>query len=204
MNDLTISPFEQKDSSAAAHVLSLAMVSCLIHVAVFGSQDEEVRRVQQLMFDRMLRHRPGLVYLARHDDRIVGVMRLHECQGGAAAEPLDDEAALQDTESRAAYWQAVWDYHDPREPHWHLGPVGVLPELQGSGIGTALMRRFCQEVDARGAAAFLETDQPGNVRFYQGFGFQLVEEVDIFGVRNYFMWRLPISDRAAPRSGAGG
>ena len=192
MDDLTISALQGKDISAAAHVLSLAMVGCPIHIAVFQGQDEEVRRVQALMFDRMLRQRPGLVYVATLDRRVVGVLRLHECQGGQATEPQDDEAALQDTESRVAYWQAVWDYHDPREPHWHLGPVGVLPELQGSGIGTALMQRFCHEVDARQAAAFLETDQPGNVRFYRGFDFQLVEKLDIFGVRNYFMWRSSI------------
>jgi predicted N-acetyltransferase YhbS len=188
-NELTISALERKDISGAAHVLSLAMVSCPIHVAVFQGQDEEVRRVQQLMFDRMLRNRPGLVYVARHDNRVVGVLRLHECQGGQATEPQDDEEALEDTASRAAYWQMVWDHHDPREPHWHLGPVGVLPELQGSGIGTALMRRFCHEVDARQAAAFLETDQSSNVRFYKSFDFHLVDEVDIFGVKNYFMWR---------------
>jgi ribosomal protein S18 acetylase RimI-like enzyme len=66
-----------------------------------------------------------------------------------------------------------------------------VPPRQGCGIGTALMGRFCREVDARQGAAYLETDQSRSVRFYQRFGFQVVDEVDIFEVKNYFMWRPP-------------
>jgi ribosomal protein S18 acetylase RimI-like enzyme len=62
-------------------------------------------------------------------------------------------------------------------------------------VGTALMARFCHEVDARLAAAYLETDQSRSVRFYQRFGFQVVDEVDIFEVKNYFMWRPPSQTR---------
>ncbi len=71
--------------------------------------------------------------------------------------------------------------------------MGVVPSRQGSGVGTALMQRFCLEVDVRKVAAFLETDRSTNVRFYQKFGFQMVKEVDIFEVKNYFMWRSPAS-----------
>jgi ribosomal protein S18 acetylase RimI-like enzyme len=191
MKDLTILPLEQGDISEAARVLSLAMLSCPIHVAVFQGQDAEVRRVQEQMFARLLRHYPGLVFVGKLDSRIVGVLRLKSCRGRQASPPEADEETLQDTASRLSHWQAVWDQHDPREPHWHLGPVGVVPSHQGSGIGTALMQRFCHEVDARKAAAFLETDRSENVRFYQGFGFQVVDEVEIFGVRNYFMRRSP-------------
>ena len=40
-----------------------------------------------------------------------------------------------------------------RNQHWHLGPIGVLPEYQGQGIGSRLMQRFCREVDACQASA---------------------------------------------------
>ena len=189
MSDLKISPLGKRDSSEAARVLSLAMVSCPIHVAVFQGQGEEVRHLQELMFEHMLRQRRGIVYVARLDGRIAGVLRMKSCHGHEASPPEDDEGSLHDTKSRLEYWQAVWAQYDPREPHWHLGPVGVLPPLQGSGVGAALMRHFCHEVEARQAAAFLETDQSRTVRFYQRFGFQVVDQVDIFGVRNYFMWR---------------
>jgi putative acetyltransferase len=50
-----------------------------------------------------------------------------------------------------------------------LSPIGVLPELHGNGIGTALIRRGLEILDERGAPmVFLEGD-PG---FYSKVGFK--------------------------------
>lgn len=50
-----------------------------------------------------------------------------------------------------------------------LSPIGVLPELHGQGIGTALIRRGLQVLEERGAPlVFLEGD-PG---FYSRVGFK--------------------------------
>jgi ribosomal protein S18 acetylase RimI-like enzyme len=70
-----------------------------------------------------------------------------------------------------------------------LGPIGVLPDYQGLGIGTTLMQRFCKEVDACMAEAYLETDVDKNVRFYEKFGFKIVSESEIFSVKNRYMLR---------------
>jgi ribosomal protein S18 acetylase RimI-like enzyme len=189
VSDLAISELEDRHTCEAARALSLAMVSCPIHLAVFQGEDAEALDVQERMFDRLLRHYAGLVYVARLDRQVVGVLRMRACQGREASEPQAGEKDIQDTAARVAHWQAVWAQHDPKQPHWHLGPVGVLPAFQGSGVGTVLMQRFCHEVDARGGAAYLETDQSKNVRFYRKFGFQVIDEADIFDVKNYFMWR---------------
>ena len=79
--------------------------------------------------------------------------------------------------------------HDPRKPHWHVGPVGVHPELQGRGIGTALLRNFLSTVDESGSCAFLETDVDSNVLLYEKLGFEVVDNEDIVGVNTRFMWR---------------
>ena len=71
----------------------------------------------------------------------------------------------------------------------HLGPVGVLPTHQGRGVGSMLVERFCREVDACRAKAYLETDLDINVAFYEKFGFNLVSESDIFGVKSRYMLR---------------
>ncbi|HCY86698.1 MAG TPA: hypothetical protein DHV36_16315, partial [Desulfobacteraceae bacterium] len=60
---------------------------------------------------------------------------------------------------------------------------------QGKGIGTALMRRFCREVDACCARAYLETEGPKNIRFYQKFGFEITAVSEIFQVENTYMLR---------------
>jgi len=39
--------------------------------------------------------------------------------------------------------------------------------------------------------SYLETDKSENVRFYERFGFTVVAEVNVLGVRNWFMSRAP-------------
>jgi ribosomal protein S18 acetylase RimI-like enzyme len=84
---------------------------------------------------------------------------------------------------------SAWGKRDPRERHWHIGPVGVQPDLQGRGIGTSLMASFLELVDEQRSPAYLETDRERNLAFYQRFGFAVVAEEDILGVRNWYMWR---------------
>ena len=61
--------------------------------------------------------------------------------------------------------------------------------LQGKGVGSLLMRVFCVRMDAAGEDAYLETDKPENVRFYERFGFEVVGEGEVLGVTNWFMLR---------------
>ena len=78
---------------------------------------------------------------------------------------------------------------DPHEPHWHIGPIGVRPELQGNGVGKALLKTFLTTVDEQGSPAFLETDVDRNVVLYESFGFSVTSREDIVGVNTRFMWR---------------
>ena len=86
----------------------------------------------------------------------------------------------------------TWAKHDPEEPHWHLGPVAVDAHLQGMGVGSRLMQAFCAKMDAEHEDAYLETDKPENVRFYERFGFEVVSEQDVLGTPNWFMLRRPL------------
>ena len=81
--------------------------------------------------------------------------------------------------------------HDPAEPHWHLGPVAVEPALQGMSVGSRLLQRFCEGMDEMGDLAYLDTDKPENVRFYERFGFVVVEQDRIIGIPYWFMRREP-------------
>jgi ribosomal protein S18 acetylase RimI-like enzyme len=87
-------------------------------------------------------------------------------------------------------WAEVFDalasLHPP-EPHWYLGSLGVDPRQQRRGIGRALLADWLAEVDREPSCAYLETDRPENVGFYQRAGFLAVGETRIFGVR---VWRM--------------
>lgn len=84
----------------------------------------------------------------------------------AESKELKDE---QDIDNRQAFWLNEWAKRDPKEQHWHLGPIGVLSSHRKQGVGSQLMERFCNEVDNCSAKAYLETDLDENVRFYEKF-----------------------------------
>ena len=90
---------------------------------------------------------------------------------------------------RTMSWLGAWSKHDPNERHWHLGPVAVDVHLQGLGVGSMLMRAFCERMDEAWETAYLETDKEINVRFYEKFGFEVTGEDEVLGVCNWYMFR---------------
>ncbi len=193
MEKFKISFLEKSDLSEASRVLSEAMLKVPLHIAVFQGHGEKEREIIEKMFFELLSDLPGITFLARINREIVGVMRMKSCDGSKVS---NEHAQTEDVNNlywRKSYWHREWARHDPLNQHWHLGPVGVLPSHQGKGIGTKLLNRFCQEVDACLAPAYLETDTYKNVRFYERFGFRVVGETEIFDVKNRYMWRHPVS-----------
>jgi GNAT superfamily N-acetyltransferase len=92
---------------------------------------------------------------------------------------------------RAMKVASVWEKHDPKEPHWHIRPVGVVPAVQGQGVGHALLGLFLETVDDAGAMAYLETDVDRNVVLYEKFGFEVIGQEVVLDVNNRFMRREP-------------
>jgi GNAT superfamily N-acetyltransferase len=90
---------------------------------------------------------------------------------------------------RVIQWFGRWCHLDPDEPHVHLGPIGVAPQLQGQGVGTALMRCYIEHLEREKAAGYLETDRSENVEFYKRFGFVLRHEETVIGIPTWYMWR---------------
>ena len=61
------------------------------------------------------------------------------------------------------------------EPHWYLFGIGVDPELQGRGLGTALVKEGLASADAESCPCYLETSEERNLAFYERHGFVVVE-----------------------------
>lgn len=62
-------------------------------------------------------------------------------------------------------------------PHWYLNAIGVAPEMQRRGLGSALLTTMCNRLDREGLAAYLDTGTPENVAFYEGHGFVVAADL---------------------------
>ena len=193
MDDIHIGPLSPSETAEAARVVGRAMGRTPFPMAIFRDTQRSERGMET-SFSVMARRWTGGVLVARSGGRVVGVLRMVDwpnCQMTAAQAigMLPVLAAMGTAALRGMRGQAVWGRHDPRRAHSHLGPLAVMPEMQGRGIGSRLLTRYCEIVDEGGGAAYLETDQPKNVRLYERFGFRTVAEAPALGVPSWFMWR---------------
>jgi GNAT superfamily N-acetyltransferase len=184
------------ERQAAIGVVARAMCTSPMAIAVIRGDRERRRRLLERFFGRLYRvaheQRP---LVARLEGRVVA--STNDLPGGAcrfsAAQRL---RALPDAlvtpppiTARALRWLSDWERRDPDRPHSHYGPFGVEPELQGRGIGSLMMVEYTRRLDDDGEDAYLETDKPENVALYQRFGFEVIDESELFGAANWFMWR---------------
>jgi ribosomal protein S18 acetylase RimI-like enzyme len=195
---MQIRKMSPEDVDAVCEILALAFADNPNTLAVVRGDRAKARRMMRAAaraakVGRACSH----VWLAEKAGRLVGVLNAAEwprCQLSIGEKVKIAPAMIRaagSSLSRSMKMMSVWARHDPREYHWHIGPIGVHPELQGEGIGTALLRSFLEGVDERRLPAYLETDVDRNVVLYRRFGFEVVGQEDVNGVNNRFMWRPP-------------
>jgi GNAT superfamily N-acetyltransferase len=86
------------------------------------------------------------------------------------------------------------DDHHPTEPHYYLPLLGVIPERQGTGIGSALLRSVLDGADQEGAPAYLEATSPRSRALYERHGFAVTAELRTADCPPLWaMWRAPVS-----------
>jgi GNAT superfamily N-acetyltransferase len=67
----------------------------------------------------------------------------------------------------------------PEAPHWYLASMGTRPELQGRGLGSAVLEPVLARCDADRLPAYCDTSTERNVRFYARHGFDVAAETDV-------------------------
>lgn len=85
------------------------------------------------------------------------------------------------------------EHEHPEKPHYYLLALGVEPDLQGRGLGSALMGPVLEICDRDGVPAYLESSKERNVPFYERHGFKVTKElvVPFNGPKIWLMWREP-------------
>lgn len=197
---IRISPINHSDIIDASKVLGRGMRDNPLHLKAFGTDLDFREKALSKVFFAFLQSAltKGRILGAYSNDKVVGVCGMLQ-PGRCQLAPLEKIKLLPTLIQSLGFsktfkmleWFGEWTKHDPKTPHWHLGPVGVDRNLQGQGIGSLLLRSFCEYMDKEKSEAYLETDKAQNVEFYKKFGFETIAEADVIGVRNWFMIRKP-------------
>jgi ribosomal protein S18 acetylase RimI-like enzyme len=71
------------------------------------------------------------------------------------------------------------DSHHPAEPHWYLPMIGVVPDKQGNGYGSALLRHALERCDSEDKLAYLESSSDKNIPLYERHGFEVLGTIQV-------------------------
>ncbi len=193
MTELEITDLSQEEISFAAGLLGRAYRDNLMTFALLGNDPELRLRVTEGIMEIRIESMERRPLAARRDGEIVGVCGF-EPPGGSDMSPENQRRMIEtlslggpDVLRKAQTMRAEWAGLAPAERHWHLGPVGVEPGLQGKGIGSMMVERFCDRMDAEGELAYLETEHEENLRLYEKFGFVIIDQAPVLGIP---MWRM--------------
>ncbi|MBM3155806.1 MAG: GNAT family N-acetyltransferase [Chloroflexi bacterium] len=196
MEQATIEQLKKVEIRETARLLALAFSTRPGLIKILkGQRDKECRAIA--MFEFSLKHQPGNTLAAKKDNRIVGVIRFVEwphCQLSPLQLLRFFPTMLVEMRSTALHYARqglTWYRLDPKQPHWHIDPIAVIPEMHRQGIGSQLLTCFCKQMDEKGDRAYLETDKPEYVRLYGRFGFEVTGEADVHSRHFWFMWRKP-------------
>jgi putative acetyltransferase len=118
-----------------------------IHRAAFGDEGDYVARLAAELHSRTDLHEPELSFVAEEGDAVVG------------------------------HVMNTWSWLESGSPRvLQLSPLGVLPEHQRRGHGSALVRASLDAVRARGEPLLLVE---GNPKYYGRFGFVRADELGL-------------------------
>ena len=110
---------------------------------------------------------------------------------GAAFGAAVAERAGADAE-RLVTFMTVMDAHHPQEPVEYLWFLGVRPERQGRGIGSALLAPVLHRADRAGRRTYLDATSPRSKALYERHGFRATAPVVVDDCPPVWpMWREP-------------
>jgi ribosomal protein S18 acetylase RimI-like enzyme len=195
---VNIREMQKADVPHAAEVLGKAFATTPGTLAIYSGNPTAALRFQNV-FEAGFKHPKGRCFVAELDDRIVGGMRIVKSPDCYTFSLKLIPAALSAARGlgplmRLMKFIDALRKHDPKQPHWHLTFLGVAPDFQGKGIGSKMMVFYCDIVDRDRMEAYHEAG-PDSVHFYERFGFKVVGEETINGVKNYYVLRPAKSDK---------
>ena len=181
------------DFSLADHLLADAFADNVVTRMIFGRNDTRDRLIT--LNRRVVRNRYASGLIAEIDGHPAGALISGDtphCEpDGTAGFGFMLDAI------RTMRWRILTTLglfketarNHPKWAHRHLSILGVPPEFQSRGVGSALLQEFCRQADEAGKSCYLETDSDGGRRLYERFGFRVVSSSTDSTAPFTYMWR---------------
>jgi ribosomal protein S18 acetylase RimI-like enzyme len=103
--------------------------------------------------------------------------------------------------SRAARIGAAMEWRHARElrgSHYYVRDIGVHPDSQGSGLGSALMRPTLERCDREGLPAYIEASNERSAALYERLGFEHLRELRVGGSPPLWLMLRPARPAVQP------
>jgi ribosomal protein S18 acetylase RimI-like enzyme len=197
MEKIIVLPIKNAQIPEISELLGKAYTNNPAHIAIFGKDNYTSN---ERFFRLILNHNKSDLFTAEVEGAVVGVIGIekHPRPVSLESEPLQFTPELllasESVITRLQERKSIWDKLELKESHYHFGPVAVLPKFQHKGIGGKMMEYCCRILDHESESGFLETESVENVKFYSKFGFQVINEMILFGVPNFSMKRFPLPE----------
>ena len=197
----TILPVSEDTNQENANVLGRAFIDNPIPVAIFQELpaiDRQKRLTAAFAADLEICAKTGKPLLIKEKDHVIAVAVIYH--PGSYPMSLINQilllikviwgAGFYGLGRWMTYLSEVEKLH-PKQPHYYLEYLGVEPAYQGKGLGSALLKFLTEKADSEQMGCYLENANPRNNPLYHRFGFETINEKNIIGVDNWFMWRSP-------------
>lgn len=190
-----VRPLTDVDVPVAVETLTQAFADYPFTRHVIASEGHEgrVRRFQELCLTRV-----GMVYgrvWVAEEGLAVAVWATPDQDPSPAFAEIGQELGDLTGDRAGAFESAEQALapHRPQEPVWFLNTVGVAPQVQGKGLGRAVLAPGIEAAAQAGYPAFLETSSESNVKFYERLGFQVTADIPLpdHGPRTWCMRKDP-------------
>lgn len=194
-----VSELERSHITQASEVLARAFMDDPMVCAILGGIGREGRlRRLRAGFEVVLKiDLPGRMELCVIDDDHVRTCALVSLPG-AYPPPISRQifvlvSCIMKVGPRGLRGWMIWNHTirrmHPRTPHLYLEYLGTDPTYQGRGFGSILLKETCALADENETSCYLETTNPRNLPFYEGFGFSVIGFKYILGVQSWFLLR---------------
>lgn len=162
-------------------------------VFVYVYPDDLERKDKLPHFFKSMVHKglqQGEVYATSADMAGVTVWLPPGIPGGLSGAYQVDKAAY---ERFSYYGSCVYGVRQKYAPadHWFLELIGVVPEAQGNGYASRLLRPMLERADRENLPCYLDTEVEKNVTLYEHFGFRVLDDTVVpeTDVRSWGMLR---------------